>query len=443
MSGFLAYPDYKTSSIPWLENIPKHWEEAPLWAKVHECKSKNNGMIEKNLLSLSYGRIVNKDINSGFGLLPESFETYQIIEKEDIVFRLTDLQNDQRSLRSAIAMERGIITSAYITIRPKGINPYFLNYLMRAYDSLKVFYAMGGGLRQSLKFEDLRRLPIPIPSINEQNEIRSFLDRETSRIDFLIEKKSKFIELLKEKRQAVITKAVTKGIAANVKIKETGIEWLEKLPAHWKTIPLKHLSTIENSGSYGEESESIDAPIGIRTATTAHITTTGEFLIDEMPIRYFSAHDAAKYTGENGDLFIVKSSGSNTNIISGKLAQIKPENGKIVFTNFLFRVRPQKKLVNSDFLEFFLSSAITRRRIERMVATTTYPNIKIDEYTSAHIPYPPLEEQKLISNFLTSELEHLRKIIKKSERSIELLKEHRTALITAAVTGKIDIRMSK
>src|SRR5690606_21676902 len=115
-------------------------------------------MREKNLLSLSYGRIVRRDINSNEGLLPESFETYQIVDRNDIVFRMTDLQNDQRSLRSALVRERGIITSAYIAVRPKGINPSFLGYLIRAYDVQKVFYAMGGGLRQSLKFEELRRL---------------------------------------------------------------------------------------------------------------------------------------------------------------------------------------------------------------------------------------------------------------------------------------------
>lgn len=117
-------------------------------------------MIEKNLLSLSYGRIVPKDINASDGLLPESFETYQIVMPNDEVFRFTDLQNDKRSLRSARVEERGIVTSAYTAFTPRSIHPPFFDYLMRGYDVSKVFYGMGGGLRQSLKFEDVRRLPV-------------------------------------------------------------------------------------------------------------------------------------------------------------------------------------------------------------------------------------------------------------------------------------------
>ncbi|WP_109798938.1 MULTISPECIES: restriction endonuclease subunit S [Novosphingobium] len=199
----------KSSRAAWVGKIPSHWEEAPFSAFAIERRLKNLGMLEANLLSLSYGRIVRKDINRNEGLLPNSFETYQIIEKDDLVFRFTDLQNDKRSLRSAIAGERGIITSAYLAVRVNDMNPHYLNYLMRSYDLLKVFYSMAGGLRQSLGFDDIKRMTILVPPREEQIEIVKFLQSEISVIDAVISKLSRSIELLREHRTALIAAAVT------------------------------------------------------------------------------------------------------------------------------------------------------------------------------------------------------------------------------------------
>lgn len=201
--------DFFTADIPWLHKIPNHWEISPLFAVAKENLQTNKGLIENNLLSLSYGRIIKKNIDSNEGLLPDSFETYQVIDKDSIVFRLTDLQNDKRSLRSAIVREKGIITSAYLAVIPYKILPEYFNYLMRAYDLMKVFYSMGGGLRQSMKFSDLKRLPILVPPLNEQLAIVQDLNLELEKQDKLIEKANQSIELLKEHRASLISAAVT------------------------------------------------------------------------------------------------------------------------------------------------------------------------------------------------------------------------------------------
>lgn len=200
----------KDSGIEWIGDVPEGWEVIPFFSAASESKINNKGMVEDNLLSLSYGNIVRRNINTNEGLLPESFETYQIVEKDNIVFRLTDLQNDQRSLRSAIVKERGIITSAYIAVSIKhAYMPDFFNYLFRAYDALKVFYGMGAGLRQSLKYDDLKRISVLAPPLPEQQTIAAYLDDNCAKIDTLITKTERSIELLKEKRQALITAAVT------------------------------------------------------------------------------------------------------------------------------------------------------------------------------------------------------------------------------------------
>ena len=167
-------------------------------------------MIETNVLSLSYGKIIQKPESKNMGLVPESYETYQVVEPGEVVFRFTDLQNDKRSLRSAIVLQRGIITSAYMAVKPIGIDSAYFAWLMRAYDHCKVFYTMGGGLRQSLKFEDVKRLPVLLPpDIQEQQQTIQFLDKRLNHLDSLALKTQHSIDLLKERRSAFITAAVT------------------------------------------------------------------------------------------------------------------------------------------------------------------------------------------------------------------------------------------
>lgn len=229
------YPQYRSSDVGLVDEIPAHWRVTPLLGVARERSESNAGLREENLLSLSYGRIVRKEISSNDGLLPESFETYQIVNQGDIVLRLTDLQNDKRSLRSARVEERGIITSAYLALEPTGIDSPYLSHLFRAYDVCKVFYSMGGGLRQSMKYADLKRLPLLEPPEVEQRAIAAFLDRETAKIDALIAEQERLIALLSEKRQAVISNAVTKGLNPDASVKESGVEWFGSIPSHWRT----------------------------------------------------------------------------------------------------------------------------------------------------------------------------------------------------------------
>lgn len=178
------YNSYKPSQIPWLNDIPSHWERKTLSQLTSEHKMSNKGVNHQNLLSLSYGRIVRKDINKTDGLLPASFEGYQIIEPGNIVLRLTDLQNDQKSLRVGLCHEEGIVTSAYVAIEPKPqYNPEYLYLLLHSYDILKVFYSMGGGIRQGLNYQGLSKIGVLLPPLEEQTKIVEYLSTKTSQID--------------------------------------------------------------------------------------------------------------------------------------------------------------------------------------------------------------------------------------------------------------------
>ncbi|MDK1198829.1 restriction endonuclease subunit S [Cronobacter dublinensis] len=200
----------KDSGIEWIDSIPSDWEVRPTFALCDASTQKNIDGAENNVLSLSYGNIILRDVETNFGLLPESFNTYQVISCGDVILRLTDLQNDKKSLRVGLAKQKGIITSAYLKLKARSdVNPNYLYRLLHAYDTTKVFYGMGGGLRQSMKFEDIRRLPLLLPPYEEQIKISVFLDLETAKIDSLIEKQQQQITLLQERRIALISAAVT------------------------------------------------------------------------------------------------------------------------------------------------------------------------------------------------------------------------------------------
>lgn len=151
----------KDSGIEWVGRIPAHWPIHPVYSYYGERKNKNRLGKEDNLLSLSYGRVIRKDINTNDGLLPESFNTYNIVEAGDIIIRPTDLQNDKRSLRTGLVKEHGIITSAYIDLCPlKQVDSRYFHFLLHAYDVMKVFYNMGNGVRQGLNYSEFSRLMV-------------------------------------------------------------------------------------------------------------------------------------------------------------------------------------------------------------------------------------------------------------------------------------------
>lgn len=346
------HTSFKSAVAPWIQEIPSHWVEKPFYALARERKVKNKGMKEDNLLSLSYGEIVRKDINTPTGLLPESFETYQIVEPDDVIFRLTDLQNDKRSLRSAICSERGIITSAYLAVQFEDTLPAFMNYLMRAYDVQKVFYSMGGGLRQSLSFEDLRRMSIVAPSLDEQISIVNFLDRETARIDALIEKQGRFIALLKEKRAAVITHAVTKGIDVDVPMKDSGVAWIGEVPEAWTVTKLGYLGRSANGINIGGDAFGSGYPFVSYGDVYKHRQLPEEI----SGLVQSSKEDRRSYSVRSGDILFTRTSETVDEVAFPSVAMSTIENA--VFAGFLIRFRPHPNTLHPLFSKCRASTSL-------------------------------------------------------------------------------------
>ena len=432
------YPSYKDSCVEWLGEVPGHWEVAPLFGTVAERNESNKGMQEDNLLSLSYGRIVPKDISSNDGLLPDSFETYQIVYPGDIVFRLTDLQHDKRSLRSAIVEEKGIITSAYLAVIPKRASPIYMSYLFRSYDTTKVFYSMGGGLRQSMKFDDLKRMPTVLPPPEEQTQIAAFLDRETAKIDVLVAEQRRLMALLKEKRQAVISHAVTRGLNPDVPLKPSGIEWLGDVPGHWEVCKIRRaVSAIEQGWSpecYSRPAE--DNEWGVLKAGCVNRGVYDQKENKALP------EELAPMLGfevQVGDVLMSRASGSPE--LVGSTALVNSTRPKLMLSDKIFRLRFEAWM-DSHFFVAVLNSRPLRIQIEQALSggNGLANNLPQSSLLAFFLCVPPLVEQSAICEFLKIQLAKLDTLTSEAQYAIDLLRERRTALISAAVTGQIDVR---
>ncbi|MEG1925814.1 MAG: restriction endonuclease subunit S [Ruthenibacterium sp.] len=201
----------KDSGINWVGEIPDHWDVRVLFELAAEQSISNKTVHNQNLLSLSYGKIVNKDINTMDGLLPASYDTYQIVNGGNVIMRLTDLQNDKRSLRVGISTQTGIITSAYTCLKARSdeILPHYLYLLLHSYDICKVFYSMGGGVRQSIGYGEIKRVPLPLPPVEEQQAIVDYCYSLRTDIERLIAEVKNEIALITEYRTRMISDVVT------------------------------------------------------------------------------------------------------------------------------------------------------------------------------------------------------------------------------------------
>ncbi|NAR37110.1 restriction endonuclease subunit S [Acinetobacter haemolyticus] len=412
---FKQYPSYKNSGVEWLGDVPEHWNLKRFGYLFDENKKKNIGLKETNVLSLSYGNIKEKNIDDNKGLLPESFETYQIIEPNNIVFRFTDLQNDKRSLRSAISKYHGIITSAYIGVKTKQ-NADFYNYLFRAYDLQKVFYSMGEGMRQSLKMDELNKMPVVLPSEDEQKRIVSFLDTETARIDTLIAKQEKLIELLEEQRKSIISHAVTKGLNPNAPMKDSGVEWLGEVPEHWtisrvkfnfKNLDSRRVPLTSEERSYKKGNYPYYGASGI-------IDYIDNFIFDE-------------------DLVIFSEDGAN--LIYRSMPICFVATGKYWVNNHAHILK------SFDELTTYWSYVLESVDVNLYITGATQPKVTAENLGNIFIAFPPSFDERLsIHNYILEESSKIDILVLKQKSLIEKLKEYRYSIISHAVTGKIDVR---
>lgn len=431
MTGkYQNYNETKESGIPWVLNeLPYHWEVLPAYSVLRDEQIKNVDGRETNVLSLSYGNIKVRNVENNSGLLPESFNSYQLVWPGDIILRLTDLQNDKRSLRAGRSSLSGIITSAYLKLKASTrIDDRYLYRLLHSYDTSKVFYGMGGGLRQSLKFEDFRRLPIIVPTLDEQKAIANFLDHETAKIDSLIAKQEKLVELLKEKRQAVIYNAVTKGLNPDVPKKDSAIEWLGQVPEHWSVMSYRYATKIYR-GKFGHRPRNDPS---LYDGDYAFIQT-GDIARAQKYIEHYK-----QTLNEKGKTVSQKfPAGTLVMAIAANIGDTALLAFEAYAPDSVVGFTPVKN-IDLEFLNFSLIAALPA--LEQTSTQSTQANLNVDRIGSVKAAFPSIEEQRKIVQHIERMLGRFDTLMKRADEQINLLKERKVSLISATVTGKIDVR---
>ena len=416
------YARYKDSGISWIGDVPEHWDVRYLFQKVREHYISNKEVHHQNLLSLSYGRIIQKDINKTEGLLPESFDTYQIVENGNIVLRLTDLQNDHKSLRVGLVTQEGIITSAYecLEVFDNSLLPVYLYYQLHSFDIKKMFYGMGGGLRQNLNYNELKKIRMVVPSLPEQKAIAEYLDKKTAQINELVSAKQKQIELLKEYKQSVIANAVTGKLderREKRKWKDSGISWIGKIPENWEVDKLGH-RFIQRKEKVSDKdypplsvskmgvTPQLESACKTDDGDNRKLVLKGDFVVNSRSDRKGSC-----------GLSELDGSVSLINIVA------TPRNIDGHYIHYLFR--------SNNYIEEFYRMG---RGIVSDLWTTRW-----SEMRTIMIPVPPLSEQKEIVAYIEKKVSSIDSQIASIENQIANLNEYKQSLISDVVTGKVKV----
>ena len=424
------YPRYKDSGVEWIGEIPTNWRVYRLkeLAKINPSKTEKNHLpddLEVSFVPMEsigeYGGISGAeakkllDVKQGY--------TY-FAEGDLIVAKITPcFENYKGAIASDLVNGIGFGTTELFVLRPnERSDSRYLFYvsISKAFRETgsKIMHGAAGQKRITVDF--INNYPVALPKPEEQSQIVGFLDETLKRVDSLITKKHRLIELLKEKRAAIITRAVTKGLDPNAPMKDTGVEWIGEMPKHWRILKTKHVTNLRNIKQVNSDKseryvglENVESWTGLLLSTTDPESLSGDCL-----------------EFRQGD------------VLFGKLRPYLAKAWQADFSGFCsgeFMVLEPKKVIgmylvcllrNPNFIDF----------VDSLTYGVKMPRLSPEQFMNLEIPFPDNNEQEKIASFIREETSKLDSFISKIEKSIELLKEYRSALITAAVTGKIDVR---
>lgn len=440
---YKAYPEDKDSGVEWLAKIPSHWSVRQL---KFLCSCNDEVLSETldaeyeieyvDISSVSASDGIQKTETMKLGSAPS--RARRIVRDGDVIISTV------RTYLEAISSidcppENLVVSTGFAVIRPNGsLHKRFAAYCLRAQGFIKEVVARSVGVSYpAINASDLINIKTPVPHFEEQEAIARFLDHETAKIDTLIEKQRQLIQLLKEKRQSVISHAVTKGLNPNAKMSESGIEWLGKVPAHWEIKRLKNVLLEPVKNGLFKKKEEFGS--GSLLVNVVDLYSDNYFINPEKLGRVTTSKEERKqYKVESGDIFFVRSSLKLEGI--GRSACFLDNYDDVVFECHIVNARPNKKLMSSKFLTRYLNSLHVSQELVSRSKTTTMTTIDQGGLTTISVLIPQKEEQLEIDNYLDRQLERIDKAENYAQDSITLLIERRAALISAAVTGKIDVR---
>ncbi|SMQ69710.1 type I restriction enzyme, S subunit [Altererythrobacter xiamenensis] len=428
--SFPAYLDYKDSGVPWLGDIPARWSVGRI-KDLFEIRKRIAGELGHDVLSITQSGLRVKDVEGNEGQQAMDYSKYQKVLPGEFAMNHMDLLTGWID----IATQGGVTSPDYRVFGARNAEAvdaiYFLRVFQMAY-SARQFYPFGQGSSQlgrwRLPKDEFYAFPVPIPPLDEQKQIRLFLDRETAKIDALVAEQERLIALLKEKRQAVISHAVTKGLDPDAPMKDSGVEWLGEVPAHWQVDRISRLFKKVGSGTTPSSEAAFKGG-------TVNWVTTGE--LRELPITVTRkrVNEAALDSLSSLQVYppgtlLIAMYGATI----GRLGWLE----KPACTNQACCAMANPVRIETRFAFYCLWSATEALML--LGSGGGQPNINQEKVRAFRLPAPPLSEQQSIVAFLDRETNKIGELVERALGAISLLQERRAALISAAVTGKIDVR---
>ncbi len=428
----VKYSEYKDSGVGLLGHIPQHWKvlsNKGIFKLKKNQVGKNSG--DYVLLSLTLNGVIKRDMENPQGKFPAEFNTYQEVKKGNFIFCLFDVEETPRCV--GLSEFDGMITGAYTVMEPnEKFNKNYLYYFYLNLDADKRLKSLYTGLRNTISKENFFSFKICVPPHSEQTAIATFLERKTALIDQAIDIKQKQIELLKERRQILIHKAVTRGLNPNVKMKDSGVEWIGEIPEGWVVVKIKHISSKIGSGVTPPGGGTTYLESGIPLLRSQNVLF-GKIDLEGVAFISKKVHSSMSNSQvHNGDVLL--------NITGGSI-------GRCHYVDFDFElnvnqhvciIRPTKK-ITTIFLNSILCSQVGQGQIWFNQQGGGREGLNFQSIKNFLIPLPSISEQNLICNFIDQTTERFATAITFKEQEIEKLKEYKSTLINSVVTGKIKV----
>ena len=413
-----SYESYKDSEISWLDEIPKHWELKRFKHLFKEKKITHN--IELNCGSISFGKVVYKDDEK----IPISTKkSYQVLNKGEFLINPLNLNYDLKSLRIGLSDKDVVVSSGYIIIQ--NTSEIFKNYykwLLHIFD-VAFMKTLGSGVRQTLSFTHIANSELVFPPLEEQTAIAEFLDGKTTKIDEAIAIKEQQIQLLKERKQILIHKAVTRGLDENVSLKDSGVEWIGNIPEHWLSISFRRISNLQQGLQIA-----IDKRLEEPSKDALEYITTKSIHNPNNP-KHYVTKPKENVICDYQDVLLGRT-GNTGEVVTNVMG---------VFHNNFFKIVYDRKRVERDFLVNYLETQGIQKLIMLSAGVTTIPDLNHGDFLSLPFVLPPLSEQKEISEYVETASKKIETAIDLKQQEIEKLKEYKSSLINSAVTGKVKV----
>ena len=429
------YENYREANICWVKEIPRHWVSDRIIHLFIENKEANFDLSETNALQFKFGELIPKKKFKLDDELKKTLSKYTKVKPKDIIINGLNLNYDFLTNRIGLVKQKGIITSAYIAIRPRQqINVEYFALLLKNLDARKIFNGMGSGIRLTLDFSELKKMELPIPPKAEQDQIVHFLDWKLSKINKLIKAKKKQIDLLNEQKQAIINKAVTRGLDNNVSLKDSGVFWLGLIPENWTVNRLKRFCKVNASIAH-LTSNYCDDDLLVFLAMES-VSAQGE--IDCSVMRKYKDIKNGYSSFEKNDVVVAKITPCFENG-KGACLDLLPTQIGFGTTEFI-TLRVNESMLPKYLYYITQISWFRLMGADVMTGSAGQKRVPSNFIANFCIGVPNISEQQGIIEYIEESKAEIANMVSKIQRQIDLLSEYKTSLISTVVTGQVDVR---